>query len=108
MSEGRPPVAEERASADMAAAERLVREYYEEPAPLILDPDERRLAELVASALAAARLAGAREALEALSDLRDAATDAYKQGRIAAEPFVRAGNVLACLRASSSEAGPRP
>lgn len=31
----------------------------------------------------------------ALRDLRDACTDAYKIGRIPAEPFVRAGNVLA-------------
>jgi hypothetical protein len=32
--------------------------------------------------------------LTALSDLREAAADAYKAGRISAEPFVRAGNVL--------------
>lgn len=31
----------------------------------------------------------------ALRDLREACTDAYKAGRIAAEPFVRAGNALA-------------
>lgn len=31
----------------------------------------------------------------ALRDLRDAATEAYKAGRIAAEPYVHAGNVLA-------------
>ena len=31
---------------------------------------------------------------EALADLRAACTDVYKQGRIPAEPFVRAGNVL--------------
>jgi glutamate mutase epsilon subunit len=35
------------------------------------------------------------EAVAALQDLRDAATNAYKAGRIPAEPFVRAGNVLA-------------
>lgn len=33
--------------------------------------------------------------LAALSDLRAACEDAYKAGRIPAEPFVRAGNVLA-------------
>lgn len=32
--------------------------------------------------------------LEALRDLRAAATDAYKMGRIDAEVFVRAGNVI--------------
>lgn len=32
--------------------------------------------------------------LESLRDLREASTDAYKAGRIEAEPFVRAGNVL--------------
>jgi hypothetical protein len=32
---------------------------------------------------------------QALRDLRDAATEAYMVGRVAAEPFVRAGNVLA-------------
>lgn len=35
------------------------------------------------------------ELLRALKDLRDACTDAYKAGRISAEPFVRAGNVIA-------------
>lgn len=35
------------------------------------------------------------ELLDALKDLREAATDAYKVGRIAAEPFVKAGNVIA-------------
>jgi hypothetical protein len=35
------------------------------------------------------------ELMRALRDLREAATDAYKMGRIPAEPFVRAGNVLA-------------
>lgn len=34
------------------------------------------------------------DARTALRDLRDACTDAYKDGRIPAEPFVRAGNVL--------------
>ena len=33
--------------------------------------------------------------VEALRDLRDATTEAYKAGHIPAEPFVRAGNVLA-------------
>lgn len=33
--------------------------------------------------------------LSVLRDLRAACTDAYKSGRIAAEPFVAAGNVLA-------------
>jgi hypothetical protein len=33
--------------------------------------------------------------VEALKDLRAAVTDAYKAGRIPAEPFVRAGNVIA-------------
>lgn len=37
----------------------------------------------------------AEELRAALADLREASTDAYKSGRIAAEPFVRAGNVLA-------------
>lgn len=32
--------------------------------------------------------------LAALKDLREAASDAYKSGRISAEPFVRAGNVI--------------
>lgn len=35
------------------------------------------------------------EVLEALRDLREATVDVYKIGRVAAEPFVRAGNVLA-------------
>lgn len=35
------------------------------------------------------------ELAAALRDLRDAATDAYGAGHIPAEPFVRAGNVLA-------------
>lgn len=35
------------------------------------------------------------EVYEALLDLYEAATDAYKYGRIPAEPFVRAGNILA-------------
>lgn len=35
------------------------------------------------------------ELLAALRDLREACTDAYKSGRISAEPFVRAGNVIA-------------
>lgn len=33
--------------------------------------------------------------LDALRDLRDASEAAYKSGRIAAEPFVRAGNLIA-------------
>lgn len=33
--------------------------------------------------------------LVALRDLRESVTDAYKSGRIPAEPFVRAGNVIA-------------
>lgn len=33
--------------------------------------------------------------LDALRDLREASTEAYKAGRIPAEPFVRAGNVIA-------------
>ena len=46
--------------------------------------------------MANARLMSAAPALlEALRDLREATTDAYKAGRIPAEPFVRAGNVLA-------------
>ena len=40
-------------------------------------------------------IAAAPELAEALRDLREAATEAYKAGRIQAEPFVRAGNVLA-------------
>lgn len=35
------------------------------------------------------------ELLDALLDLRAACTDAYKAGRIPAEPFVAAGNVIA-------------
>ena len=45
-------------------------------------------------------IAAAPALLAALADLREAATDAYKAGRIAAEPFVRAGNVIADARAS--------
>lgn len=33
--------------------------------------------------------------MAALWDLREACTEAYKAGRVAAEPFVRAGNVYA-------------
>ena len=40
-------------------------------------------------------IAAAPELLEALRDLREAATEAYKIGRIDPEPFVRAGNVIA-------------
>ena len=43
-----------------------------------------------------ARLAlSAPDLLEALKDLRAAATAAYKSGRIPAEPFVHSGNVIA-------------
>ena len=42
--------------------------------------------------------AQAPELLAALQDLRYAATDAYKAGRVPAEPFIRAGNVLAKAR----------
>ena len=41
--------------------------------------------------------------LEALRDLRAACEDAYKAGRIPAEPFVRAGNVLAEARDGFSD-----
>lgn len=37
------------------------------------------------------------EIMDALRDLREASTEAYKQGRVTAEPFVRAGNLLASL-----------
>jgi hypothetical protein len=40
-------------------------------------------------------IASAPELLAALRDLRAAATEAYKTGRIEAAPFVHAGNVLA-------------
>lgn len=40
-------------------------------------------------------IAAAPDMLEALRDLREAATEAYKAGRIDAEVFVRAGNVIA-------------
>ena len=36
-----------------------------------------------------------RQLLTTLKDLREAVTDVYKQGRIPAEPFVAAGNVIA-------------
>lgn len=39
--------------------------------------------------------ADAPDLLAALRDLREACVDAYKAGRIPAEPFVRAGNVIA-------------
>lgn len=42
-----------------------------------------------------ALIAAAPDLLAALRDLVDATTDAYKAGRIAAEPFVRARNVIA-------------
>ena len=32
--------------------------------------------------------------LGALKDLREVSTDAYKAGRVLAEPFVRAGNII--------------
>ena len=40
-------------------------------------------------------LAASAELLKALKDLREACTDVYKTGRIAAEPFVTAGLVIA-------------
>src|SRR5688572_16168182 len=40
-------------------------------------------------------IAAAPDLLAALSDLRESTTEAYKSGRIPAEPFVRAGNVIA-------------
>ena len=45
-------------------------------------------------------IAAAPELFEALRDLREACVDAYKQARIEAEPFVRAGNVLARITQS--------
>lgn len=43
----------------------------------------------------ASLIAAAPELLAALTDLREACAGAYKAGRIPAEPFVRAGNVIA-------------
>lgn len=40
-------------------------------------------------------IATAPDLLEALRDLRESAMEAYKLGHIPAEPFVRAGNVIA-------------
>jgi len=40
-------------------------------------------------------IAAAPELLKALSDLRKACVEAYKAGHISAEPFVRAGNIIA-------------
>jgi len=49
----------------------------------------------LSEACANARLiAAAPEMYEALRDLREACTEAYKAGRIEAEPFIRAGNAL--------------
>lgn len=43
----------------------------------------------------AALIAAAPDLLEMLKELRESVTDAYKSGRIPAEPFVRAGLVIA-------------
>lgn len=40
-------------------------------------------------------IAAAPALLEALRNLRESVTDAYKAGRIPAEPFVAAGNIIA-------------
>jgi hypothetical protein len=52
------------------------------------------------------RTAHISELLTALQDLRMASTEAYKHGRIPAEPFVRAGNLIANARVTLSAFGP--
>lgn len=57
--------------------------------------DSGAIADVWTTAQDARLIAAAPELLQALAVLRGACTQAYKAGRIAAEPFVRAGNVIA-------------
>lgn len=59
------------------------------------------------AALAAevSRLSSAEAVVEAARDMREACVDAYKIGRIPAEPFVRLGNALSAHTAATGKEG---